>query len=601
MKRYFQWTRTIISCLLLFSLSLSLPSLSFCVSVHGKQVAWNFACMSQRHYVVVDKQESKQGGHTTTLTMSYRSLRSKQWSFQSIMRTLPRCRKRPDGKWKRQRTGSKMYAATGWAMFSLGNALRFVSMRFAAQTVLSGLGSLQFVVIPLASRSLLGIKPQLSTGIGVAIVLIGNLLIIAFGPSERNFTLSELRYQWTTAAMKSFLILLAVALATLHGAWRIIHHIRRQAEAVQRAKAKILTRQGKHFVKSSLGGGSDADLMQHLGNTDDPSNIDPTDAELDLEERGFQDPSTLRMFSAALLFSAVSSFIGAWSVLFSKSLTYVVGEIPTSLRDPYSWFTIAAFLATAAYWIRQSNKGLKLYPATLIMPLMQAFWMAMSIFEGMIYFDETRFLSTTALCMLMLGLGLAVFGAVAMGLSGFWNEVPRRTSIDANYDRTYDHQRSLASVVPGATFRSNASTSGKDIESSRRGATNGGAWFDVETYVVNPSIRFFSKLYFLLTRHAANPPASKLFVSYRKESGLPLSPFDDATLQGSDGVVEEATGRIDGPSSPTLRSAAGSGSLGVVLAHELSLVAQRRQQDRRQNWGGDPSPGLGATDTNLDS
>lgn len=58
-------------------------------------------------------------------------------------------------------------------------------------------------------------------------------------------------------------------------------------------------------------------------------------------------------------------------MLFSKSLTYVVSAAPASLADPYSWFVAAAFLITAAWWIRQSNQGLRLYPASLIMPLMQ--------------------------------------------------------------------------------------------------------------------------------------------------------------------------------------------------------------------------------------
>ena len=58
-------------------------------------------------------------------------------------------------------------------MFGLGNAVRFVAMRFAAQTVLAGLGSLQFVFIPLASRTLLGIRAQTATLVGVAVVLLG--------------------------------------------------------------------------------------------------------------------------------------------------------------------------------------------------------------------------------------------------------------------------------------------------------------------------------------------------------------------------------------------------------------------------------------------
>lgn len=86
---------------------------------------------------------------------------------------VPICRRRPDGKWRRQLAGSKTYSAAGWGLFAVGNVARFVSMRFAAQTVLSGLGSLQFVVIPIASRWLLGIKPTAATVMGLAVVLLG--------------------------------------------------------------------------------------------------------------------------------------------------------------------------------------------------------------------------------------------------------------------------------------------------------------------------------------------------------------------------------------------------------------------------------------------
>jgi hypothetical protein len=82
-------------------------------------------------------------------------------------------RRRPDGKWRRQKAGSKLYSYGGWSAFALGNILRFIAMRFAAQTVLSGLGSLQFVVIPVASRFMLGIRASASTVLGVTVVLLG--------------------------------------------------------------------------------------------------------------------------------------------------------------------------------------------------------------------------------------------------------------------------------------------------------------------------------------------------------------------------------------------------------------------------------------------
>lgn len=82
-------------------------------------------------------------------------------------------RQRPDGLWQPLHLGSKVYTLTGWTLFAAGNLARFVSMRFASQTVLSGLGSLQFVLIPLVSHALLGIRPDPATGLGVAIVVLG--------------------------------------------------------------------------------------------------------------------------------------------------------------------------------------------------------------------------------------------------------------------------------------------------------------------------------------------------------------------------------------------------------------------------------------------
>ena len=332
--------------------------------------------------------------------------------------------RRPDGRWKRLYVGAKVYGFCGWLLFAVGNLLRFVSMRFASQTVLSGLGSLQFVVIPMASHQWLGVKPDVSTGIGVGVVLLGNVLILIHGPPEVGFSPKDLREQWSTPDMKRFLFGIGMTMGLLHVLWRWIHHRRRLAEAAQRISAQRMRRKSREQLSvdgKDLFPGSTAlwDI--------------PGSHEMDLiEDSG--DPNTLRMFTAALLFSAVSAFVGAWSVLFSKSLTYIVGSMPESLYDWYTWVIVVAFLASAGFWIRQSDKGLKLYPATLIMPLMQAFWLGMSVLQGMIYFDEMQSLSHASLVYLSLGLILAIFGAVAMGLSGYFNEHKMQQQVSKGSD-----------------------------------------------------------------------------------------------------------------------------------------------------------------------
>ena len=63
----------------------------------------------------------------------------------------------------------------GWGVFGVGNLLRFAAMRFAAQMVLSGLGSLQFVMIPIVSNFLLGDKYTWEAFVSIVIILGGEL------------------------------------------------------------------------------------------------------------------------------------------------------------------------------------------------------------------------------------------------------------------------------------------------------------------------------------------------------------------------------------------------------------------------------------------
>ena len=77
-----------------------------------------------------------------------------------------------------------------------------------------------------------------------------------------------------------------------------------------------------------------------------------------------------------------SCFAGAWSVLFSKSITYIITAAwPSQVVDWYSWFCVLAFVGSAAFWIKATNQGLHLFSSSLIIPLMQACWTAQSIIE----------------------------------------------------------------------------------------------------------------------------------------------------------------------------------------------------------------------------
>ncbi len=71
------------------------------------------------------------------------------------------------------------------------------------------------------------------------------------------------------------------------------------------------------------------------------------------------------------LFGHLSS-AGANSVLFSKSLTYIItAPWPSQLHDWYCWAVLAAFVATGGYWVHRTAAALRKFPAGLVMSVMQ--------------------------------------------------------------------------------------------------------------------------------------------------------------------------------------------------------------------------------------
>ena len=170
----------------------------------------------------------------------------------------------------------------------------------------------------------------------------GNLLIILYGPAEVTFTLEQLRHQWSTPAMTTFLVVLGgllCALQWLH--WRISAASGGLGGGQPAAAAPEAGSKGSMGAMSSSSGegavpgdrhhllpaGSGKwvvgqPALPHLGSLSSLGGL-----------LGPREQDAVLTFAGALLFSAVASFVGAWSVLFSKSLTSVVSYMPASLGD----------------------------------------------------------------------------------------------------------------------------------------------------------------------------------------------------------------------------------------------------------------------------
>lgn len=178
-----------------------------------------------------------------------------------------------------------------------------------------------------------------------AVLCTGNLLIILYGPAEVTFTLAQLRRQWSTPAMTTFLVVLGGLLCVLQWLhWRIsaagggLGGAQQQSAAAAAADASgkgslgaLSSSSGEEAVPADrhhllpAGSGKWVVAPQALGSLGSLSSLGGL--------LGPREQDAVLTFAGALLFSAVASFVGAWSVLFSKSLTYVVSYMPASLGD----------------------------------------------------------------------------------------------------------------------------------------------------------------------------------------------------------------------------------------------------------------------------
>jgi len=150
----------------------------------------------------------------------------------------------------------------GWVLFVLGNCLSFVSFAFAAQTLLSGFGSIQFVtnVIFVWFR---GVPPTLRQVIGTMCIIAGNMLVVLAATKETHqYTSLELRtFFWTSSYLVYTGLTVALAL-TLH----MLHNQMEKRSHV----SKALAEEGEYKRRYSLSRKRSRSRYSHI--SERPSN-----------------------------------------------------------------------------------------------------------------------------------------------------------------------------------------------------------------------------------------------------------------------------------------------------------------------------------------
>ena len=241
-------------------------------------------------------------------------------------------------------------------VFVIANIANFASFAFAAQSLLAALGSIQFVSNVVFSKVVN--KESLNPWIlvGTVVVVIGCVLLVVFGSHDSpSFTAQELMDLYSNPAYIAYLC----------------------AAGVLCVCSYLVYKFGKRRIPDIAG-----KSPQDLG----------------VWYRWL--PIFYTLFSAA---------IGTQSVLYGKSMSLL---LRTSLAGNnqagqwYTWLVVILFLGCAIFWVVRFNKGLKMFPVSVIMPTLQVGWILLSMVSGSLYFQEIQ--DMTVLEKIMFGIGTAI-------------------------------------------------------------------------------------------------------------------------------------------------------------------------------------------------
>lgn len=231
-------------------------------------------------------------------------------------------------------------------MFTLGTAMSFGAFKFAAQSLLSGLGSVQFLSQVVFSRFVLHEKIEKYAYVGVGLIISGCICIVIFGAhGTKNYRPEEL--------------------AALYGR--------------------------SEYVCYLLGAGFLACVVS-LSYTSMKQRImrDRGLGRFDIAHATVRERQILAVF-----FSVKSGLFGTQAVVLAKSLSMLLIQAlhpnpaySNPLLSYQTYFILLGFIAAATYWVTRLNHGLRLFEAVYLVPMMQICWISFSTIAGGIYYEE---------------------------------------------------------------------------------------------------------------------------------------------------------------------------------------------------------------------
>eukprot|EP00871_Galdieria_phlegrea_P002306 jgi/Galph1/3076/GphlegSOOS_G1730.1 len=256
----------------------------------------------------------------------------------------------------------------GLFVFLFSNVVGFFSFRYAAQSVLAGLSSLQFLSHVLFARFILKEATSMNAYYGTGLIILGCFLVVLFGKhGSKSYDVEEL----VALFGKSPFVCYCFSIAFLSVMCSI---------AYTQIKQKIARRHGVGKFDTSIATFREAQLL-------------------------------------AVLFAVPSAVWGTFAVVLAKGCSMILTEIISSIPGPLTYhetyFILLGLVAASMYWMNRLNHALKLFDVSYAFPLMQIFWILFSLLSGGVYYEE--FLQWNSRDIGFFGLGVSLlFTGVAL-------------------------------------------------------------------------------------------------------------------------------------------------------------------------------------------
>ena len=287
--------------------------------------------------------------------------RNQRTQAESPDEPQPKLFSAPKKWWNYKGNGNRIWLVS-IIVFAVANIANFASFAFAAQSLLAALGSVQFISNVVFSKLVNKEAWSVWIVLGTLVIVAGCVLLVVFGSHESpTYTAQELIRLYSNPG---YIIYLCVGGGAVVLTYLVYQLGKRRVKQVG--------------TKSESVGGAWYRWLP-------------------------------------ICYATFSALIGTQSVLFGKSMSLLLRTTlsgDSQAGNWYTWVVVVLFLCTAAFWMIRFNKALRLFPVSIIMPVLQVGWVILSMVSGSVYFQETADMGTVE--KIMFGVGTVVL------IAGVW-------------------------------------------------------------------------------------------------------------------------------------------------------------------------------------